>query len=267
MASITIQQLFYDAYAYAGLIQTEQTQLNDDQVAECQQIYNGMIDSFQLDGRMISHVARLLFPITPSKGIYSVGPGGDWDPQNGVSDAGPVGQIPTNYPVRIQQASAVVTTNQNGGGGPPEYPMQQLSLQDYQLWVLKQQSSNWPWCYYYEPAFNMGLALIYLLYIPTDSNFVALYLEETLAQIQATQDAILSFRPGYYEMITSNMAKRIAMRYPDRAKISPMTLELARETLSSVRQANYRPLSRNNDMARMDERGNSYPSILSGNRY
>jgi hypothetical protein len=260
MSSITVAQLFYDSYADAGMIQLEQTGLNPDQIAEAQQLYNRMIDAFQLDGMICSHVARLLFPITPSVGIYTVGPNGDFDPVNGISAAGPAGQIASNYPVRIERAGAVVTTN-SGASGPPEFPMRPLTTDEYQLWILKQQTSNWPWCYYYEPAFPLGI--LYLLYMPTDANQVALYLEQTLAQIDATEDALLQFRPGYYDMIASNLAVRIAARHPDRAKLSDSTRELARSSLSLVRMANDRPLSRSNDMSAHSGR----QSVYTGNRY
>lgn len=264
MASITVQQLFYDAYSDAGLIQLEQTLLNPDQVAECQQLYNRMVDGWQLDGWMTSHVARLLFPLTPNQGIYTVGPNGDFDPAQGTTLAGGSGQIASNYPVRIERASAVITTEPNYLG-PPEYPIRMLSIDEYQDWVLKQQTSNWPWCAWYEPAFqnSNGLGILHLLYVPTDSNFIALYLEETLAQIDATQDAQLNFRPGYYDLIASNMAVRIAARHPKTAQLSEITRELARSSLSLVRMANQRALSRGNDFTGNVNRANVY----SGNRY
>lgn len=265
MSSITVQQLFYDSYADAGLIILEQTQLTPDQVVECQQLYNRMIDTWQLDGWMTSHVARLLFPLTPSKGIYTVGPNGDFDPGQGTTLAGVVGQIPSNYPVRIERASAVVTTEPNYLG-PPEYPIRMLSIDEYQDWILKQQTSNWPWCAWYEPAFNNsnGLGILHLLYVPTDANQIALYLEETLAQIDATQDATLDFRPGYYDLIASNMAIRIAARHPKTAMVADSTKELARSSMSLVRMANHRPLSRNNDFR--PGHGGQY-SVYTGNRY
>lgn len=260
MAFITIQQLFYDAYADAGLIQLEQTGLNPDQIAECQQLYNRMIDSFQLDGLMTSHVARLTFPLVPDKGIYTVGPNGDFDPVNGISLAGPAGQIASNYPCRLERVSAVITVDPFQSG-PPEYPMRALTVDDYQMWILKQQTTNWPWCFFYEPAFPLGI--LNLLYVPSDANYVALYIEETLAQIDATQDATVAFRPMYYDCICSNLAVRIAGR--KNKQLSPDIRELARSTLSMIKQANLRPLSRTNDMTRSLRPGGN--TVLSGNRY
>lgn len=262
MAAITIQQLFYDSYADAGRIPVEQTNLNPDQIAECQQVYNRMIDSWQLDGQMVSHVARLTFPITPNKGIYTVGPNGDLDPVLGISAAGVAGQIPTNYPVRIDRASMVITENPSQGG-PPEYPMRQLTEQEYQWWTIKGMNASWSWCYYYESAFNSsnGLGILYLLYIPDQSNVLALYLEETLAQIDATQDAILYFRPGYYDAISANLAVRLAGR---RGQVSDIIRELARSSLSLVKRENYRPLSRCNDMTTNNDRRSN---IYQGNRW
>lgn len=262
MAAITIQQLFYDAYADSGRIQFEQTGLNPDQIAECQQVYNRMIDSWQLDGEMVSHVARLTFPLIPNKGIYTVGPNGDFDPAYGVSAAGIAGQIPSSYPVRIDRASVIITQDP-AQSGPPEYPLRQLSEQEYQAWTLKEQNASWSWCFYVEPAFNSsnGLAILYLLYIPQQANLVALYLEETLPQIDATQDAILYFRPGYYDCIAANLAVRLDR---GRGKISPDVRELARTSLSLIKKNNWRPISRSNDMTSHYEwRSN----IFQGNRY
>lgn len=264
MSAITAQQLFYDAYADAGLILLEQTGLNPDQVTECQQLYNRMVDAWQLDGQMISHVARLLFSIIPGKGIYTVGPSGDFDPANGTTLAGAAGQIASNYPVRIERASAVVTTEPNYLG-PPEYPIHMLTVDEYQDWILKQQTANWPWCAWYEPAFQAsgGLGILHLLYVPTDANQIALYLEETLARIDATQDVLIQLRPGYYDLIASNLAVRIAARHPKTAQISDFTVQLARSSMSLVRMANDRPLSRDNDMAPRTGAFNVY----TGNRY
>jgi hypothetical protein len=268
MSSITVQRLFYDAYSDAGLIQLEQTNLTLDQVEECQQLFNRMIDSWQLDGWMCSHVARLQFPLYPHAGppgIYTVGPNGDFDPAEGTTLAGVVGQIASNYPVRIERAGAIVTTQPNYQG-PPEFHIHMLSLDEYQSWILKQQTSNWPWFAYYEPAFQAsgGVGILHLLYVPSDANFIALYLEETLAQIDATQDQLLAFRPGYYDLIASNMAIRIAARHPKTAVLADSTKELARSSMSLVRMANHRPLSRGNDFKGS---GGSRSNIYSGNRY
>lgn len=260
---ITIDQLFYGAYREAGLVELEQTQLSPDQTEEARQVFNKYVDALQLDGNTISHVARLLFDIVPNQGDYTLGPGGDWDPGAGVATAGPAGQIASNYPVRLERAS-VVLTSLPGASGPPEHPLRMLTIDEWQEWRLKQQSTNWPWCAYYEPAYSQAspLAIVHLLYVPTDSNQVALYLEETIAQIEATGDALLDFRPGYQDMIESNLARRIGSRTPGWQEPSHLA-ELVRSSTNLVKMANHRPLKRDNDMSRRGGRSNVY----AGNRY
>jgi len=246
--SLTIDALFYGAYRDAGLVRLEQTGLNADQTEEGRQVYNRMVDAWTLDGLTVSHVARLLFPITPGKGDYSLGANGDWDP----ATLGLPG-----YPVRVERASMVLTTQTP----QPEYKIFPLTIDQWQDWTLKTQSTNWPRRYFYEPSFP--LAIFHLVYVPTDANAVALYLEEQIPMIAATGDALLSFRPGYEDAITSNLAVRIAARTPG-SNISPMIVELARSSLSLIKMANNRPLRRENDMGRVGPRRSD---ILNGNRY
>lgn len=265
---ITIQQLFYDAFRDAGAPGIlEQSILSPDQTEEARTQYNRMVDAFQLDGGTISHVARLLFQITPNQSDYTVGPGGDWDPGNPVSASSPGYQygesasIATNYPVRIERASMVLTTQNYDGAGPPEYPIFALTIDEWQSWTLKGQTTNFPRRYFYEPSFP--LAVFHLLYVPYDDDQVALYLEETLAQIDATADTVLIFRPGYQDMLTANLALRIAARTPG-AQPSEYVQELARSSLNRIRMNNNRPLSRANDMTASSRfRSNIYL----GNRY
>lgn len=238
---LTIDQLFYGAYRDAGLVLLEQTGLNPDQTEEARQIYNRMADAWALDGLTISHVARTLFPITPSVGDYTVGPSGDWD---------------TPYPTRVERAS-VILTNQSPS---VERPLIPLTLGEWQEWRLKQQTTNWPLWFFYEPSFPLGI--MHLLFVPTDGNQIALYLEEKLIRIDATGDTLLSFRDGYEDAITSNLAVRIASRTPG-SNISADVKELARSSLHLVKMANNRPLKRSSDMEKRGGRSNVY----AGSRY
>jgi hypothetical protein len=266
MGQLTVAQLFYDSYRDAGVPGImEQSGLDPDRTEEARTQFNRMVDALQLDGGTISHVARLLFQITPNQSDYTVGPGGDWDPGQGISWSGLPGQIPSNYPVRIQRASMVLTTQNYAGAGPPEYPLFPLSLDEWQSWTLKMQTTNFPRRYFYEPAYasSNGLAIFHLLYVPYDDDMVALYLEETLQQIATAGDAVLDFRPGYQDMLTCGLAMRIADRTPD-AQIKPGVVERYEYSLEMIRQNNNRPLSRANDMT-SSSRWRS--NVFLGNRY
>jgi hypothetical protein len=239
---VTIDQIFRTAYTYAGLVYLEQTGLGPDQTEDCRQAYNSMVDSWRADGTLIHHVKRIVFDLVSSKADYSIGPGGDWD---------------TDRPMRLERIG-ILLTNQSPQA---EIPLQPLTLDEWQNWRLKTQTINWPQFFFYELDFPLGI--VHLLYVPTDQNSVALYLEQPLAQIDAVGDELLDFPPNYQELIESNLAVRIAMRHPDRAKLSPEVRGMAMSTMQQARMNNRRPLVRHSDIESRFGRSN----VLSGNRY
>ena len=257
---LTVTQLFYDAYRDAGLVRLEQAGLNADQVEECRTQFNRMIDSLQLDGGMVSHVARLLFNVIPGKGDYSVGIGGDLDPGQPVSSSS---AIASNYPVRIERAGILLTSIPSPvGAGFAEIRLWPMTLDEWQSWVYKQQTTTYSRHYFYEPAYPLGV--FHLVYVPTESDQIVLYIEETLAQITSTGDAALDFRPGYQDMLTSNLAMLIGQRTPGWQP--PLTLpERARASLALIRMNNNRPLARASDAHGYPARWRS--AVRLGNRY
>lgn len=241
--SITVDRLFYGAHRSARLVTLEQTILNPDQTEEARQTYNSMVDGWRADGATISHIAREIFDINPAQADYSIGPNGDWD---------------TEWPDRIERAGILVTQN---GNPVPEYPMHVLTIDEYQLWTLKTQETNWPWCLWYERS-GPPLGTVHLLYVPTDGNQVALYLEQFLLPIDATGDTTIEFPPGYQEAIESNLAVRLAARTPG-AQLAPGMEEIARTSFMRIKNANNRPLARVSDF----QHGSYRSSVYNGNRY
>lgn len=258
---ITIDKLFYGAYREARLIPTAQVSLSADQMEEAREVWNKMVDALQLDGETVSHVARLLYNVVPGQGDYTVGPGGDFDPGQGISSSGAYGEIPSNYPVRIERASMVLTTNEFGGAGPPEYPIFPMTIDEWQTWTLKGQINNWPRRFYYEPSYPLGI--LHILYVPANTNQIALYLEQNIAAIDALGDALLDFRPGYQDALEALLGLRLARRHPE-VQVSPELKEASAEAWRLIKTNNSRPLAKVNDMSGAARwRSNIYL----GNRY
>ena len=279
VSGITIAQLFYDAYRDAGVEMLTQSGLSPDQTEEARTQFNRTVDSMQLDSTMVSHVARLQFQLIQNKGDYTVGPGGDWDPGNPVSASSPgfnypSASIASNYPVRIERASILLTSQFTGtnfpgppplpppsGPGPAEYPLFKMSEQEWQGWTLKNQTTNFPRAYYYEQSYPLGV--FHLLYVPYDTDTCVLYIEETLAQIDSDSDAILYFRPGYQDLLTTKLAIKIARRTSG-IQVTPELMSAEREAEELVRTNNHRPLKKMSDAnPRIPFRSNIYI----GNRY
>lgn len=245
----TPDDLFYSAYAYAGLIQIEQTGLAPNQTEDARKIYNEFVDGLNANGLTVSHVARTLFDVSPSKGDYTIGPNGDWTTQM--------------YPRSIERMSVILTAQ----SPQPEYPIFPLTIDDWQEWRLKGQVNNWSRSFYYEPpdlqTGSAPVGTVHLLYVPTDINQVAIYLEQLHVPISATGDEEIEFQYGFQEMVTTNLAVRIAARHPKDARLSEDTRLLAKSSMEIVMNNNNRPLKRTTDMQAGRSRTNGYQ----GNRY
>ena len=226
----------------------EQTQLNEDQIEECRQNFNRMVDAYQLDGQTIYYIARLIFDLVPGQGDYTVGIGGDFDPGC--------------YLVRIERASVLITTNPQpvANSGPPEYKLWPFTVDDYQEWIYKKQTTNFPRYYYYDENYPLGG--LHLMWVPLDPDQIVIYAEQPLLAIDATADELLDFRPGYQDFLQSNLAVRLSDSNP-RAQLKPGVLERARSSENLVKMANNRPLKRMSDFAQGPYRNNVYM----GNRY
>lgn len=247
--SVTAFQVFYAAYKNAGGVLLEQTGLNVDQQEEARQAYNGMVDTWRADGFTVSHVERVLFPTVASQGIYTIGPGGDW---NDV------------WPDRIDRAGIVIT---NGSGAlPAEYPLYPLTVQLFAEWIVKDQQTSYPAAYFYERSFPLGK--VHLLYIPNTVNNVALYLERPLSQIAVNADystVSLDYQPGYQEALENNLAVRIAERNPKTTNITQSLINRARFGLQLLKTVNNRPLTKARDIMPAGYGGRA--SIYNGNRW
>lgn len=231
--SNTIDELFYAAYRDAGLIAEEGTGLHSAQTEEARKIFNRMANSWALDGLKCWQVKRMVFNITSGKGRYSIGKGGDFD---------------TQRPNDIERGSVIVV-NQNPS---PEWPLEKLTLQEWQEWRLKDLSITWPAAFYFDPELDVSggagnaVAYVNFLFVPGDSNQVALYLKQSLSPIDATGDTILDFADGYEEAIETNMAVTLAARRPG-SNISPLTIQAAQRSLRQIKISNHRPVHMQSD--------------------
>lgn len=231
--SLTIDELFYGAYRDAGLILLEGTGIDQDQTEEARRVFNRLVDSDRNQGLKAWRVSRVPFDIVSGQDSYQIGPSGDW-PR-------------TNAPVRIGRASLIVTNTTP----TPEYEMEQLTEQQYQLWRLKGLSTSWPSAYYYErPMFDGSQTqlngTVHLLFVPSETNQVVLYIEESISPLSATGDALLEFPEGYQTYYETNMAKTLAARNP-RSKISQLTLDEARRSARMIKIQNFRSVSMDSD--------------------
>ncbi len=244
--SFTAKRLFYSASKYAGITTGTLTGLDQDEEEDLRQTYNSMIDSWRGDGLTVSHVGRYEFPLVANQGDYTIGPGGNFD---------------RVWPERMERAGIIVDDD-------AEYPIYPLTLEEWSLWRQKKQASNWPRRYFWERAFPLGI--LHLLYIPSDTSKVALYLEDPISQIvkpggtPPDYDAVtLDYAPGYQLACESNLGMLYAAANSSRAKPTAEARRIAKASLDLLKTNNNRPLCRTTDLAATTNRSNIY----NGNRW
>ena len=78
--------------------------------------------------------------------------------------------------------------------------------------------------------------------VPIDATIkVALYLYQQIREV-TDPTATIIFPPGYQTAIETNLAVRLAARFPKRAKLSPITERLAMSSLARLKANNSTPL-------------------------
>lgn len=243
---ISINDLFYRAASMCDFVTLSGTRLDPDRTEDCRLSWNALVDTWRADGTTINHLARVLFPITPGQGDYTIGPDGDWD---------------TDRPARMERMGVVLTSSSSGGPPYPEIPLFQLTIDQWQNWVYKDQVTTYSRHYFYELDFPLGI--VHLLYVPSEGDSIALYLERILSKIAAVGDEMLLFPPGYEEALTTNLAVRLASMGKG-AKLSKETARMAVTGLQLIRDGNNRPLIRSTDLS---PGWNGRSNIYLGNRY
>lgn len=262
MAQITARNIFYNGYSSAGMVELEGSFLNPDQEEDARQLYGMMVLSWSAEGYYVPHISRELFNLVANQSAYTIGPAANWviDPM----------------PREIDRAGVVLTTQTVTAAGPPEYEMKILTVDEWRLWTLKGQTTNFPWCLWYEKA-GPPNGIVHVVYVPTDANKVALYLERPIQPI-AAQPSIggqppnystvtLDLRPEFVEAIINNLALRILRRRPGKSQLDARAREDLKEAAMSgmrlISRNSIRPLSRETDLSHSGGRSN----IWVGNRY
>jgi hypothetical protein len=284
MSEVTANQIIRVGLGYAGLVVgMEQSAPSLDMIEEGRQAYNSLVDGLNANGMNISHMARKTFPITPGKGDYTLGPGADWEWPSWVERiqrAGIVVVGPNNNPPWPPYPDCHPPCPHNppcpppgtpcpypeGGYCPqPEYTIHPLTVDEYQGWILKKQQTNWGQYYWYERAQPYGI--VHLLYVPSNANLCALYLEDAISRIDVgenptLEDINVTGPPGFQLMLETNLGRALAARNPTKAHISEDTLELARRSLMDFQGPNSRPMKKTSDLS-----WGRRPNIFIGNRY
>lgn len=186
---------------------------------------NTINDQWQAERGKMPAVVNTVGTLTPSKGTYTVGPGGD---------------INIARPEILDHVSYI-----NNNVSPAiELPLEMLTSDVWAAVPVKTLTGSVPYAYYYDYAFSAsGLANLSFWLIPTTTNLqYSLYVPTPFATFATLQTAVL-LPPAYWRMLVNKLAIEIAPEYATSA--SQDVKDAAAEAEEMVLQANTHPLELN----------------------
>jgi hypothetical protein len=189
---------------------------------DCLFTANQMLDSWQIQRRLVYAIQRYVYQPLTLKQTYTVGPGGD---------------VNIAYPSRISSVSVI---NQPTSTLPIELPLEMLNDQQWRDIPVKSTQGALPiqcWDDGQFPLRNLNMWPI-----PTTSVYFALYLWQVLSQIADLSITLYTFPPAYARAIRYNLAIELAAEFPGDPALMPQVMELASNSLALIKAFNDVPL-------------------------
>jgi hypothetical protein len=210
-----VKEILYHALRRAGVIQLTARTASQAEMDDAFANLNWLMDSFLADGLLYYSSSGEDCNLTASKGVYTIGPGGEF---------------PFPRPSTIAAASVV-------HGGDTTEPVKPLNVQQWAaLDNQKEISSFGPDFLYYESSLPLGK--IHIAPMPMAAMVMTIYVPLPIAQFSA-QDSIVTLPPAYLQLIIYNLAVQLSTtprfrRFP----MDPIVPQIAAQTRDDIRRFN-----------------------------
>lgn len=209
---MTFRDLFKSSLRIIGAIAQGETP-SATELADGLATFNDMLDSWSNETLYIFAKAIEDFSTVVSQGAYTMGPSGDFN---------------TTRPMGIDGASIVSNAN--------EYPMEDLTLDQWQVVQQKTTQSNIPTKFYQVDTYP--LLTLNLWPVPSAVQTVRVYSWKALTQVATAGDTI-SLPPGYNQALKYNFAILLAPEYG--RQIDPMIEAIATQSKAAIKRKNIKP--------------------------
>lgn len=240
---VTAQDIITDALTSLGVYAVGESLQAADTTLGLRRL-NAFVSSCAIQSLTIPVVHRQVFTVTANDGLYTIGPGADF---NAIR------------PTSIQSAALLL----NSASPPVEVPVGLLTEQGWQATAIKDQTSTQWTQVYYEPTYvTSGWGTINLWPIPTTAdNDLVLYFPQPLVEF-ADLTTEYQIPPGYYEFLTNNLAVRLAAPY---ARPLPEEVRLlAIQSRVNIKRQNTPMADLSNDFSSLNDPRYGY-NIITGN--
>lgn len=216
MAQQTVLNIINRALRLIGVAQTGEAS-GSDEVDDCFDTLNMMLGVWNNDHLMLNGFINELFPLTANTGVYTIGPGGDFD---------------TIRPQQITRAFVRYNTSANPSF-QYDYGLEIVPNSKYQEIFLKQLSVTYPVYLFYNNKFPLGEITLY----PWPSQACSLGLS-SWAQIPQFTNLIqeIELPPGYEGAIAYNLAVEMAPEYGK--TLDPIVFSKATEYKAAIMRTN-----------------------------
>jgi hypothetical protein len=185
---------------------------------------NDMIDSWSNDDLLIPAITREVFPLTAGQQTYTIGSGGNFN---------------TARPMTYENAWLQVA----GTSPALELPIKIVTEAEFARIPLKGMTSTYPAILYSEDTYPLDN--INLWPIPSQSQSLVLYTSKPLANL--TLDTAIALPKGYNRALRYNLAIELAPEYGKTP--SEIVAEIAIQSLSEIKRANFKPVYMTCDLA------------------
>lgn len=197
---LTTAKIIYAAYRIAGILRGPQRGLSPPEIQEGLECFNALIDAWNAQRYIVLSISPQLFPLTPNKQVYVIGP-----------TANPLtGDWLSARPPKIEDASLISLQNP---AQPLEIPLQVLTYDQWQLVALKSTPSTYPQAIFYDAAQQwLPNARISIWPVPLLNYQIALYAWTQMAQ-SVNGATVLFLAPGYQQALQYELAVELCPRW------------------------------------------------------
>jgi hypothetical protein len=176
-------------------------------------VLNEMLESWSLNGLMITKIVREQFPLVPGQQTYTIGVGGNFD---------------TSRPIELKNVGVVLSG--------VELPVEIFNTQKWAAIESKSLQSTIPQAIFVDGSFPLDNYNIWP--IPNAANDLVLYSKKVLTTFSTAGETI-ELPPGYARAIRYNLAMELAPEFGrDPSALVAIT---AKETKEEIQRNNIEP--------------------------
>lgn len=173
---------------------------------------NNMIDAWNIENLMVYGGIQNVFPLTPNKGVYTLGIGGDFN----IPRPNSINEITIRDVIQQQ-----------------DFPIEIYNESQYASIGLKQQTSNLPLGVYVDSLYPLNN--VYLWPIPSTSQYSLVMWTNGIID-NFNLDDVIALAPGYKRALESNLCIELSASYGK--EVTPSIARIAEDSKAKLKAQN-----------------------------